>query len=81
MLNQSSWLSDRELQDISDLEANLIAGGQVTSVSQLSDVRLIDVSTEPNKKRNMQSNNLKLRGLAVLSANIRALLFFANPFS
>ncbi|MBD1811962.1 hypothetical protein NDA07_07000 [Microcoleus vaginatus DQ-U2] len=39
MLNQSPWLSDRELQDISDTEANLIAGGQFSSVSQLSDVR------------------------------------------
>ena len=49
MLNQSPWLSDRELQDISDTEANLIAGGQVSPVSQLSDVRPIDVSTQPIK--------------------------------
>jgi hypothetical protein len=81
MLNQSPWLSDRELQDISDPEANLIAGGQITSSSQLSDVRPGDVSSESTKKRSMRSNNLKSMGLAALSANIRALLLFANPFS
>lgn len=81
MLNNSPWLRDRELQDISDPEANLIAGGQVTSVSQLSDVLPIDVSTEPNKKRGMRSNNWKSMGLAALSANVRALLLFSNPFS
>ncbi|MEG4856922.1 hypothetical protein QUB75_04100 [Microcoleus sp. K1-B6] len=70
----------RKLQDISDPQANLIAGGQVTSVSQLSDVLPIDVSTEPNKNRGMLSNNFKSLGLAALSATIRALLF-ANSFS
>ncbi|MEG5035201.1 hypothetical protein [Microcoleus sp. AT3-D2] len=80
MLNQSSWLSDRALEDISDMEADLIAGGQLTTVDQLLDVRPIDVSTEPKKTWGMLSNNFKSLGLAALSANIRALLF-ANSFS
>jgi len=80
MLNQSPWLSDRELQDISDTEANLIAGGQVSLVSQLSDVRP-DVSTAANKKRVMSSKTSNPTGLAALSARARFILLFANPFS
>ncbi|HEY9608537.1 hypothetical protein [Allocoleopsis sp.] len=38
MQNKNSWLTDRELQDISDQEASLIAGDQITAVTQLSDV-------------------------------------------
>lgn len=81
MLNNSPWLRDRALQDISDTEADAIAGGQVTSVSQLSDVRPIDVSTEPKKKRAMSSKNSNQTGLAAMSARARFILLFANPFS
>jgi hypothetical protein len=38
MLNNSPWLRDRALQDISDTEADSIAGGQMTTVNQLTDV-------------------------------------------
>ncbi|MEG4810588.1 hypothetical protein QUA82_22780 [Microcoleus sp. F8-D3] len=78
MLNNSPWLRDRALQDISDTEANLIAGGQVTTVPELMDVRPIDVTTEPNKKRGMRSNNFKSMGLAALSTYISRIILFLN---
>jgi hypothetical protein len=83
MLNNSPWLRDRALQDISDPEADLIAGGQVITVNQLMDVGLDkNWIIEPKKKRAMSSNNSKSTGLAALSARLRALtLLFANPFS
>ncbi len=45
MLNNSPWLRDRALEDISDTEADLIACGQVTTVNELLDLRPIDVIT------------------------------------
>ncbi|MEG4942599.1 hypothetical protein [Microcoleus sp. F4-D5] len=78
MLNQSAWLSDRALQDISDTEANLIAGGQVTTVPELMDVRPIDVSTEPKKTWGMLSQNFKSMGLAALSTYISRIILFLN---
>ncbi len=78
MLNQSAWLSDRALEDISDMEADLIAGGQVTGVDQLLDVRPIDVSTEPKKTWGMLSNNFKSMGLAALSTYISRIILFAH---
>lgn len=81
MLNHSPWLRDRALQDISDTEADLIAGGQVTTVPELLDVRPIDVITKPKNKRVMSSTNSNQTGLAALSARARFILLFANPFS
>lgn len=82
MLNNSSWLRDRALQDISDPEADLIAGGQVTSVNQLTDVGLgTNWLTESKKKRAMSSKTSQSTGLAAMSARVRFLLLFANPFS
>lgn len=81
MLNHSPWLRDRALQDISDTEADLIAGGQVTTVDQLLDVRPIDVSTKPNKKLVMSSKTSNQTGLAALSARARFILLFANSFA
>lgn len=80
MLNNSPWLCDRALQDISDTEADLIAGGQVTTVPILLDVKPIDVITEPRRTRAMLSKTSNSTGLAALSTKVRALLF-ANPFS
>lgn len=51
MQDKTSWLTDRELQDISDREASLIAGGQLLSVNQLSDVSPATWMTEPDKRR------------------------------
>lgn len=51
MPNKTSWLTDRELQDISDREASLITGGQVTSINQLSDVSPNTWMTDPDKRR------------------------------
>lgn len=79
MLNNSPWLRDRALEDISDMEADLIAGGQVIGVDQLLDVS--PAITEPNKKRAMSSTNSTLTGLAALSARARLVLLFANPFA
>ena len=80
MLNNSPWLRDRALQDISDTEANLIAGGQVTSVPELRDV--LPAITEPKKKRVMSSKISKSTGLAALSGRVMALVqLFANPFA
>jgi hypothetical protein len=81
MLNNSPWLRDRALQDISDPEANLIAGGQVITVNELLDLRPIDVITEPKNKRAMSSKNSKSTGLSSLSARARFILLFANSFS
>jgi hypothetical protein len=81
MLNNSPWLRDRALQDISDPEANLIAGGQVITVNELLDLRPIDVITEPKNKRAMSSKTSKSTGLSAMSARARFLLLFANPFS
>lgn len=82
MLNNSPWLRDRALEDISDTEADLIAGGQVTTVNELLDLRPINVITEPKKKRAMSSKTSESTGLAALSARVRALtLLFANPFA
>ena len=82
MLNNSHWLRDRALQDISDTEADLIAGGQVTTVPELMDVRPIDVIIEPKKKRVMSSKTSKSTGLAALFDRVSAVtLLFANPFA
>lgn len=51
MPNKSSWLTDRELQDLSDREASLITGGQITSINQLSDVSPATWMTDPHKRR------------------------------
>ena len=80
MLNNSPWLRDRALEDISDTEANLIAGGQVIGVDQLLDVS--PAITEPNKKLAMSSQISKSTGLAALPDRVIALvLLFANPFA
>lgn len=81
MLNNSPWLRDRTLQDISDSEADLIAGGQTTTVPILLDVRPIDVITEFNKKRAMSSKKLRSTGLSAMFSRVRAILLFANYFS
>lgn len=81
MLNNSSWLRDRALQDISDPEADLIAGGQVTTVPELRDVLPIDVITEFKKKRAMSSTNSQSTGLSAMFDRVRAILLFANSFS
>ncbi len=81
MLNNSPWLRDRALQDISDTEADSIAGGQVTTVPELMDVRPIDVITQPNKKRAMSLKTSNPTGLSALSAPTRFILLFANAFS
>lgn len=51
MPNKSSWLTDRELQDLCDREASLITGGQITSINQLSDVSPATWMTDPDKRR------------------------------
>ena len=80
MLKNSPWLRDRELEDISDMEADLIAGGQVTGVDQLRDV--LPAITEPKKKLVMSSKISKSTGLAALSDRVIALVqLFANPFA
>jgi hypothetical protein len=80
MLNNSPWLRDRALQDISDTEADSIAGGQMTTVNQLTDVS--PAITEPKKKRVMSSQTSKSTGLAALSDRVSAItLLFANPFA
>jgi hypothetical protein len=82
MLNNSPWLRDRALQDISDTEADSIAGGQVTTVNQLMDVGLDkNWIIEPNKKRAMSSKTSKSTGLSAMSARARFILLFANSFS
>ncbi|MEG4810590.1 hypothetical protein QUA82_22770 [Microcoleus sp. F8-D3] len=80
MLNNSPWLRDRALEDISDTEADSIAGGQMITVNQLTDVS--PAITEPKKKRVMSSKISKSTGLAALSDRVIALvLLFANPFA
>ncbi|MGB3267520.1 MAG: hypothetical protein WBA89_26620 [Microcoleus sp.] len=80
MLNNSPWLRDRALEDISDMEADLIAGGQVIGVDQLLDVS--PAITKPNKKRAMSSTNSTQIGLAAQFPFILNLvLLFPNPFA
>lgn len=81
MLNNSPWLRDRALQDISDTEADSIAGGQVTTVPELLDLRPIYAIAEPKKKRAMSSKTSQSTGLSMLSARARFILLFANHFS
>lgn len=54
MQNKSAWLTDRELQDISDQEASLITGGQLISVDQLRDVQPATWMTDPERRRILQ---------------------------
>ena len=55
MQSKSSWLTDRELQDISDREASLIAGGQLVTVNQLSDVSPATWMTDPERRKILQA--------------------------
>ncbi|MEG4942601.1 hypothetical protein [Microcoleus sp. F4-D5] len=80
MLNNSPWLRDRALQDISDMEADLIAGGQVIGVDKFGDFR--PAITESNNKLAMSSKNSTQTGLAAQFPFILNLvLLFPNPFA
>lgn len=51
MSNKISWLTARELQDLSDQEASLITGGQITTVPELRDVEPATWMTDPQRRR------------------------------
>jgi hypothetical protein len=51
MPNKISWLTARELQDLSDQEASLITGGQITTVPELRDVEPATWMTDPQERR------------------------------
>lgn len=55
MPNKSYWLTERELQDISDREASLITGGQLISVDQLRDVSPATWMTDPERRKILQA--------------------------
>ncbi len=55
MQSKSSWLTDRELQDISDREASLITGGQLVTVNQLSDVSPATWMIDPERRKILQA--------------------------